>query len=109
MDKSTTGKQIGALSFKIQPEVLRDIISKGRLSEFAQVAAAEAASQISAQIVDHVSAAAIDPNKLAAAAEVSVNFVFEGGDFGTVGPRGPHGPRPGGGVIVLQSFMQRAV
>jgi hypothetical protein len=101
-----TGRRIGELNLKIDPSVLRDIISNGRLSEFAAVAAAEAAAQISAQLVDHVAAAAIAPEKLQAAAEVSVSYVFEGGDFGT---RPPGRPRPGGGVIVLQSFLQRAV
>jgi hypothetical protein len=72
------------------------------------VASAQAAAQISSQIVDHVAAAAIDPKRLSAAAEVSFTYVFEGGDFGTPWPRGPRGPRPGGGLLVLQNFTQRA-
>src|SRR5205823_10358655 len=92
-DKST-GKHIGDVKLKIEPDVLKEIISSGRLSEFASVAAAQAAGQISAQIVDHVAAAALDPKRLSAAAEVSFSYVFEGGDFGTP-PHGPHGPRPG--------------
>jgi hypothetical protein len=108
MADKQNGKHIGDVKFKIDPDVLKEIISSGRLAEFASVAAAQAASQISAQIVDHVAAAAIDPKKLGAAAEIGFSYVFEGGDFGTP-PRGPgHGPRPGGGVVVLQSFTQRA-
>ena len=98
-------KHIGDVTFKIQPDVLKEIIASGRLSEFATVAAAQAATQISAQIVDHVAAAAIDPRKLASAADLQFGYVFEGGDFGTTGPKGP---RPHGGVVVLQSFMQRS-
>ena len=108
-DKNT--KHIGDVTFKIEPDILKEIISSGRLSEFATVAAAQAASQISAQIVDHVAAAALEPKKLASAAEVRFSYVFEDGDFGTPGPKGPfgpHGPRPGGGLLVLQNFMQRA-
>jgi hypothetical protein len=101
----TMGKKIAELTLKIQPEALKEIISKGRLAEFASVAAAEAASQIATQLVDHVAAAALDPGKLGAAAGLNVSYVFENGDFGTV-PH-PHGPRPGGGVVVLQNFLQR--
>ena len=108
MTDKITHKHIGDVSFKINPDALKEIISAGRLSEFASVAAAQAASQIAAQIVDHVASAALEPKKFAAAAELQFSYVFEGGDFGTPGPRGPHGPRPGGGVVVLQSFMQRA-
>jgi hypothetical protein len=108
MTDTKTSKHIGDVTFKINPDVLTEIISTGRLSEFAAVAAAQAASQISAQIVDHVAAAALDPKKLASAAELGFSYVFEGGDFATPGPKGPpHGPRPHGGVLVLQSFTQR--
>lgn len=101
-------RHIGDVSFKVDQAALKEIISTGRLAEFASVAAAQAASQISAQLVDHVAAAALDPKKLASAAELSFSYVFDGGDFGTPWPHGPHGPRPGGGLVVLQSFTQRA-
>ncbi len=109
MADKITQKHIGDVSFKINPDALKEIISAGRLSEFASVAAAQAASQIASQIVDHVASAALEPSKLTGAAELKFGYVFEGGDFGTPGPKGPHGPRPGGGVVVLQSFMQRSI
>lgn len=111
MSTQKQGKHIGDVSFKIQPDVLKEIISAGRLAEFASVAAAQAATQISAQIVDHVAAAAIDPKRLAGAAEFNFSYVFENGDFGTPWPHphGPRGPWPGGGVLVMQNFTQRVV
>jgi len=103
------GKSIGQLTLKIEPDVLKEIISTGRLAEFASIAAAQAASQISAQIVDHVAAAALNPQKLTTAAELNVSYIFDGGDFGTV-PRGPRWPWPVvGGGVVLQSPLQRSV
>jgi hypothetical protein len=108
MTDTRTPKHIGDVTFKINPDALTEIISTGRLSEFAAVAAAQAASQISAQIVDHVAAAALDPKKLASAAEIGFSYVvLEGGDYATPGPKGPLGPHPHGGVLVLQSFTQR--
>ena len=110
MAEKKSGRHIGDVTLKIQPDVLKEIISTGRLAEFASTAAAQAASQISAQIVDHVAAAALEPNKMAAAAELKFSYVFEDGDFGTPWT-GPHPPRfgVGGGVIVLQNFLQRTV
>jgi hypothetical protein len=52
--------QIASLSPKVDPEALRSIVSSGRLYEFANAVAAEAASQISAQLVQH---AADGPSK----------------------------------------------
>src|SRR5690348_18328533 len=79
---SGTTKPIGKLNFDIAPEALKEIISSGRLSEFVAAAAAQAAEHISAQIVDNVAAAAVSPGNISGA-KVNVDFVFEGGDFGS--------------------------
>ena len=51
---------IGKLTFEIDANALRQIISSGRLAEFAGKAGAHAAAQINSQVVDLVSKAAID-------------------------------------------------
>jgi hypothetical protein len=83
-------KQIATLKFTVDPKALQEIISAGRLFEFATTAAAEAAAQINAQVVEHVASVAVQPRVLA---ELSVNTVFIDGDrgFGTH-PPGPHRP-----------------
>ncbi|WP_238407196.1 hypothetical protein [Mycolicibacterium sp. CBMA 335] len=97
------------MTFDIAPEALRRIISEGRLGEFANKAAAHAAAQVNAQVVDLVSKAAIDNSTIADGLSVSFSAVFEGGDFGTVGPRGPHGPRPHVGVVFGESALSQVV
>jgi len=82
-------KEIGNLTLAIQPEALRTAIESGRLLELADTIAKEAAVQISSQLVQHVANAALKPDLLKSATGVSVAFVFEEGDFGTVPPR-PH-------------------
>jgi hypothetical protein len=92
MSKEGAQRQIGKLTFNIEPDALKEIISQGRLSEFSSVAAAEAAVQITAQIVDRVAAAALDPNKLNAPTEFGVEYAFdEVGGFGFPRPK-PHVP-----------------
>jgi hypothetical protein len=96
-------KEIGKLTVTIAPEALHEIIAGGRLLELAAKVASQAAAQISAQIVDHVANAALNKTDVGAAT-VSVSYVFDGGDFGTV-PRHPHfGVGPIGPV---QNALQR--
>jgi hypothetical protein len=85
-------KEIGKLTFEIAPEALREIIESGRLMEFANKAAAHAAFQVNAQVVDLVSKAALDRETISGGLSVNFTTVFEGGDFGTTG--GKIGPRP---------------
>jgi hypothetical protein len=87
-----TDNHIGTLTFEIAPEALRRIISEGRLAEFAGKAAAHAAAQVNAQVVDLVSKAAVENTPMEQGISVKFSAIFEGGDFGTTG--GPRGPRP---------------
>lgn len=98
--------EIGKLTFNIQPEALREIISSGRLTEFASKAAAHAAFQVNAQVVDLVSKAALDKGTIANGISVSFSTVFEDGDFG-VG--GGHGPIPHLGVVIGDSPLTQVV
>jgi hypothetical protein len=91
-------KEIGKLTFKIEPDALRDIIGSGRLTEFAGKAAAHAAFQVNAQVVDLVSKAALEKGTIANGISVSFSTIFEDGDFGTTGGHGPHGPVPHVGI-----------
>ena len=91
-------REIGKLTFHIEPEALKEIIGSGRLTEFANKAAAHAAFQVNAQVVDLVSKAALDKGTIANGISVSFSTVFEDGDFGTTG--GPRGPRPHLGIAV---------
>jgi hypothetical protein len=79
-------RPLGRLSLEIEADSLRRVVSEGRLLEFAGTVANEAAAQISAQIVDRLAEAAISGNA-SGGMNVSVAFIFEGGDFGTVPPR----------------------
>lgn len=83
------GNEIGKLTLTVAPDVLKTIIESGRLLELAGTIASEAAAQISAQLVDHVAAAAVKGDLAKSGTGASVSFIFEGGDFGTVPPR-PH-------------------
>jgi hypothetical protein len=88
-------KQIATLKLTVDPAALQEIISSGRLLEFATTAAAEAAAQINAQLVQHVAEAAIQPKAMKEG--VSVDFTYHSvlidGEpgFGTH-PPGPHRP-----------------
>jgi hypothetical protein len=88
-------RELGRLTVQIDEEALRSIIASGRLLEFASKVAANAAAQISAQLVENVSAAALQPDGLKAGTTASVSFIFDGGDFGT------HPPHPHWGVGAL--------
>jgi hypothetical protein len=85
-------KQIANLTLRIDPEALHSVISSGRLLEFVDTVASQAAAQISAQLVQHVAEGAIRPDSLKAgvSAEVSYRLVTGDGEpgFGT-SPRPP--------------------
>lgn len=84
--------QIANLTLEVNPEALRSVIASGRLLEFADTVAAQASSQISAQLVQRVAEGALDPERLSSgvAAEVSYRLVIGDGEpgYGTV-PRPP--------------------
>lgn len=105
MTKGT--REIGTVTFHIGPEALREIISSGRLAEFAGKAAAHAAFQVNAQVVDLVAKAALDPGGAAKGISGGFSTVFEDGDFGTTG--GHHGPRPHIGVAIGESALSHVV
>lgn len=92
-------QEIGKLSYEIGPDALKRIVESGRLLEFANTAAASAAAEIHAQIVDQISRAAVGGKSLEGGLSVGSVNVFEGGDFGTVPIVGPKGPRPKVGVF----------
>ncbi len=85
--------QIASLTLKVDPKALRSIISSGRLLEFADTVAAQAAAQISAQLVQHVAEGSLSAKGLEAGAGAEVSYVLVTGDgepgFGTK-PRPPH-------------------
>lgn len=96
---ATNNQEIAKLTVHIEPEALRNVIASGRLLEFASKMAANAAVQISAQIVEQVSAAALQPEGIKAGANAAVSFIFDGGDFGT------HPPRPHWGVGAIGELV----
>jgi hypothetical protein len=81
--------EVGKFTLNISPEALRTVISSGRLLELAETLGKEAASQISAQLVEQVATAALKPEGLKGGVSANVSFIFDGGDFGTRPPR-PH-------------------
>ena len=105
-------EHIGKFSIEIAPDALREIITSGRLSEFADKVAVIAASEVNAQLVDAVSKAALEPKLIAHGFAGGFTAVFEGGDFGTVPhfpPRGPKGPRPLSEVTFTTGLLTRTV
>ena len=85
-------KEIGKLTLEISPEALQNVIRSGRLLELADTMAKEAATQISAQIVDKVVALSQNPEGLKSGVSANLAYIFEGGEFGTVPPRPKFGP-----------------
>ncbi len=67
---------IGKLTFEIDANALRQIISSGRLAEFAGKAGAHAAAQINSQVVDLVSRAAIDEGAIKSGLTVNFSTIF---------------------------------
>jgi hypothetical protein len=87
-------KSLASLTLKVDPAALREIIAKGELLKFADAVAAQAAAQISAQIVWHVAETQGRPaGEDAPAAEIAFHEVFVDGEpgFGT-GRFPPHWP-----------------
>jgi hypothetical protein len=84
---------IANLKLNVDPEALRAIIASGRLLEFADTVAKQAAAQISSQLVQHVAEAGLQPNGLKSGVSADVSYLFVVGDgepgFGTR-PRPPH-------------------
>jgi hypothetical protein len=89
-------KSLANLTLTVDSASLREIIAKGSLLQFADAVAAQAASQISAQIVWHVAEAQAHPDTAlrgdSVVAEVAFHQVFVDGEpgFGT----GRFPPRP---------------
>jgi len=102
-------KLIGKVTFEVEAGALRQIISEGRLAEFAGKAGAHAAAQINSQVVDLVSQAAIDKGAIKDGLTVSFSTIFEGGDFGSTGGPHPHGPIPHHGVVFGDTALSEVV
>lgn len=85
-------KELATLTLNIAPEALREIVANGRLLEFTHKLAAEAAFQISSQVVDHVAAASLKNDGLKSVTGAQISYIIDGGDFAT------HPPRPHFGV-----------
>jgi hypothetical protein len=85
-------KEVASLSLQVNSEALRSIISSGRLLEFADTVAAQAAAQISAQLVQHVADGALRTDGLREGVSAAISYRLVTGDgepgFGTV-PRPP--------------------
>jgi len=67
-------KQIASLSLHVDPEALRSIISSGRLLEFADTVATQAAAQISAQLVQRVADGALRTDGLKEGVSAAVSY-----------------------------------
>jgi hypothetical protein len=94
-------KSLAKLTLNIEPDALREIIAKGELLKFADSVAAQAASQISAQIVWHVAEAQkqADVAKNGLVAQVDFHQVFVDGEPGFGTGRWPPRPHWGGSVV----------
>jgi hypothetical protein len=88
-------KEIATLKLTVDPNALQEIISSGRLLEFANTAAAQAAAHINAQLVQHVAEGALKQESLKGGVSVDVSYrsVLVDGEpgFGTH-PPGPRHP-----------------
>jgi hypothetical protein len=96
-------KQIASLTLNVDHQALRAIISSGRLLEFADTVAAQAAAQISAQLVQRVAEAALEPKGLESGVSAEVSYRMAVGDgepgFGT------HPRPPRFGVVRLEGVQ----
>lgn len=97
MKEDIVAKDIAKLSLTVDPEALREIIASGRIAEFANTAAAEAAAHINAQLVQHVVEGAQKTDGLKQGVSVQVTYrsvVIDGEPgFGTVPHLPGHPPR----------------
>jgi hypothetical protein len=66
---------IATLKLTVDPDALRKIISDGRLLEFANTAAAQAAAHINQQLVQHVAEGALQVDALKGGVSVDVSYV----------------------------------
>ncbi|MGO9021861.1 MAG: hypothetical protein ACLQVJ_26280 [Syntrophobacteraceae bacterium] len=89
MENERLKNEIGNLTLTIAPDALRSIISGGRLLEFVDTVAKEAAAQICAQIVNQVALEALKTEGISSDVAARVSFIFEDGGYGTR-PRPPH-------------------
>jgi len=103
MDSSN---QIATLTLNVDPHALRSIISSGKLLEFTNAVATQAAAQISAQLVQRVAEAALEPKGIEAgiAAQVSYINVIDDGEPGF----GTRPPRPHWGVTQIENIQALA-
>jgi hypothetical protein len=103
--KETTleSKQIANLTLRVEPEALQSIISSGRLLEFVDTVASQAAAQISAQLVQHIAEGSLQPGALKAgvSAELAYRLVTGDGEPGF----GTH-PRPPRFVVTAVQNVQ---
>jgi len=106
-EDAMSSKSLANLTLTVDPAALREIIAKGSLLKFADAVAAQAASQISAQIVWHV--AEVQARAEAAVegpiAQVSFHEVFVDGEPGYGTGRFP--PRPFGGGLPVEGPTDR--
>jgi hypothetical protein len=90
-------KDIATLKLTVDPTALQEIISSGRLLEFANSAAALAAAQINSQLVQHVAEGALKKESLGKGVSVDFSYrsvVIDGEPgFGTHPPGPPHPPK----------------
>lgn len=97
--------EIANLTLTIDPAALRSIIESGRLLEFADTVARQAAAQISAQVVQHVAAAALRQSEIGGVStQVSYVSVIGDGEPGF----GTH-PRPPRFVVSVAPELQQPV
>jgi hypothetical protein len=90
-------KDIATLKLTVDPKALQEIISSGRLLEFANAAAAQAAAQINAQLVQHVAEGAMKQESLKGGVSVDFSYrsvIIDGEPgFGTHPPGPRHPPK----------------
>jgi hypothetical protein len=84
------GKSLANLTLKVDPAALREIIANGELLKFVDAVAAQAASQISAQIVWYVAQARPEGAADGVVAKVEFHEIFSDGDKGFGTGRFPH-------------------
>ena len=96
---------IAKFSFDVNPEALRQIISNGKLLEFADAVSKKAAEQITHQLVQHVAEAGLKTDGLSAATTgAKATFYSVTGPDGVDGygtPRKPWLPPSSGNPVIV--------